>query len=719
MANSSSATLRIIKPAVILSRIVVGLTFLFSGFVKGVDPIGVSIKLKEYFVALGIDILSPSSSLGADFVTTFSIASAVALSIFEFVLGAAILFGIYRKLAPTFAVITMLFMTPLTLYLAIKNPVQDCGCFGEAVVLTNWQTFYKNLILTFAATILLFYNHKVKELFVKSIRWLPTMFSIFYILSISILSYLYQPVLDFRPYKSGINIREAMKQEEVVPEYLFLYEKDGEQKEFTIDNAPMNDPTWSFVDRIERLPEGVEQKEELDFNVRDNDLDITADILSDENYTFLLLVPTVEGYDNSWDDKIFNLYDYAFEHSYNFYALTPDVDLLNDRLNGMGISFPCYTMDETVIETIARGNPAVAMLKDGILYWKISPRDLLDMAQYETDIQSSPLDVVYEYNHGRRYIIILAIYILPLIFLYLCEQAVVLLVEKVKAKRSKLKEGKETEERQKTTQAEDLDNTNYKPKNIKTMRKNIVAGNWKMNKTLQEGVELAKGVEAALNERTPNCDVIIGTPFIHLATIAATVDTKKLGLSAENCADKVSGAYTGEVSAAMVASTGAEYVILGHSERRAYYGETAEILKEKVLLALANNLKVIFCIGEVLEEREAGKEFDVVKAQIEESLFNLAAEDWSNIILAYEPVWAIGTGKTATAEQAQEMHAFIRKTVAEKYGEEVAEATSILYGGSCKPSNAKELFANKDVDGGLIGGASLDVEQFMGIVDAF
>jgi triosephosphate isomerase len=142
-------------------------------------------------------------------------------------------------------------------------------------------------------------------------------------------------------------------------------------------------------------------------------------------------------------------------------------------------------------------------------------------------------------------------------------------------------------------------------------------------------------------------------------------------------------------------------------------------LKEKVLLALANNLKVIFCIGEVLEEREAGKEFEVVKSQIEESLFNLSAEDWSKIILAYEPVWAIGTGKTATAEQAQEMHAFIRKTVAEKYGEEVAEATSILYGGSCKPSNAKELFANKDVDGGLIGGASLEVEQFMGIVDAF
>lgn len=240
-----------------------------------------------------------------------------------------------------------------------------------------------------------------------------------------------------------------------------------------------------------------------------------------------------------------------------------------------------------------------------------------------------------------------------------------------------------------------------------------------MNKTLQEGVQLAKDVEKALESRTPNCDVIIATPFIHLATVAGTINTEKVGLSAENCADKASGAYTGEVSAAMVASTGAKYVILGHSERRAYYGETPEILKEKVLLALENGLKVIFCIGEVLEEREAGKEYEVVKSQIEGSLFNLTAEEFGKIILAYEPVWAIGTGKTATAQQAQEMHAFIRKTIADKYGAEVAENTSILYGGSCKPSNAKELFANKDVDGGLIGGASLDAEQFMGIVDAF
>lgn len=251
------------------------------------------------------------------------------------------------------------------------------------------------------------------------------------------------------------------------------------------------------------------------------------------------------------------------------------------------------------------------------------------------------------------------------------------------------------------------------------MRKNIVAGNWKMNTTLAEGVGLAKDVNVALKGFTPNCDVVIAVPFTHLASVNAVIDSSKLGLGAENCADHKSGAYTGEVSAAMVASTGATYVILGHSERRQYYGETSEILKEKVALALENNLTPIFCIGEVLEERENGTYLDVVKKQIEEALFGMSAADFSKLILAYEPVWAIGTGKTATDDQAEEMHAFIRKVIADKYGNEVAENTSILYGGSCKPSNAPQLFAKPNVDGGLIGGASLDAESFMGIVKAF
>ena len=234
------------------------------------------------------------------------------------------------------------------------------------------------------------------------------------------------------------------------------------------------------------------------------------------------------------------------------------------------------------------------------------------------------------------------------------------------------------------------------------MRKNIVAGNWKMNTTLQEGVKLATEVNDALKSRTPNCDVIICVPFTHLASVKAVIDDSKLGLGAENCADKAKGAFTGEVSGAMVASTGAKYVILGHSERRQYYHETSEILKEKVALAFENGLTPIFCIGEVLEERENGTYFDVVKKQVEDALFHLSADDFKKIILAYEPVWAIGTGK-----------------IANKYGNDVAEEISILYGGSCKPSNAKEIFSKTNVDGGLIGGAALKAEDFMGIVDAF
>lgn len=251
------------------------------------------------------------------------------------------------------------------------------------------------------------------------------------------------------------------------------------------------------------------------------------------------------------------------------------------------------------------------------------------------------------------------------------------------------------------------------------MRKNIVAGNWKMNKTLQEGLALAKELDAALKGRTINCDVIIGTPFIHLASIAAAIDTTRIGVAAENCADKESGAYTGEVSAAMVVSTDARYVIIGHSERRAYYHETSPILMEKVKLALSNGLTPIFCVGEVLEEREAGKHFEVVARQVEEALFTLDQTDFAKLILAYEPVWAIGTGKTATADQAQEMHAHIRKSIAAKYGKEVADGCSILYGGSCNAANAKELFSRPDVDGGLIGGASLSVDKFLPIIEAF
>lgn len=250
------------------------------------------------------------------------------------------------------------------------------------------------------------------------------------------------------------------------------------------------------------------------------------------------------------------------------------------------------------------------------------------------------------------------------------------------------------------------------------MRKNIVAGNWKMNTTLEEGVELADQVNNLLQGKDKNCDVVICVPFTHLTSVNAVIDQNLVGLGAENCSEHEKGAYTGEVSAAMVKSTGASHVILGHSERRQYFGENNAQLLEKTKQALKNGLTPIFCVGEVLEERENDTYNDVVASQTE-ALFELPAEEFGKIVIAYEPVWAIGTGKTATAEQAQDMHAHIRQVIADKYGKEVADNTSILYGGSCKPSNAKELFAKPDVDGGLIGGAALDAESFMGIVEAF
>lgn len=246
------------------------------------------------------------------------------------------------------------------------------------------------------------------------------------------------------------------------------------------------------------------------------------------------------------------------------------------------------------------------------------------------------------------------------------------------------------------------------------MRKKIVAGNWKMNTTVPEGVQLAKDVVAAAAE-VKDCQLVIAPPFTHLASVAEIVKGTKVALSAQNCADKTSGAYTGEVSVDMLESVGCTYCILGHSERRQYYGETDEKLCAKIALVLAKGIKPILCVGENLEEREAGKHFEVCESQIKNVLYTLTAEQMANVVVAYEPVWAIGTGKTATSEQAQEIHACIRKCIADKFGAQVAEDTTILYGGSCKPSNAKELFAQKDIDGGLIGGAALKAPDFIAI----
>lgn len=249
------------------------------------------------------------------------------------------------------------------------------------------------------------------------------------------------------------------------------------------------------------------------------------------------------------------------------------------------------------------------------------------------------------------------------------------------------------------------------------MRQKIVAGNWKMNTLFSEGLELATAVNRLASSKTSDAIVIIAPPFTHLADVKKVLSNVKL--SAQNCAAEESGAFTGEVSVNMIKSVGAEYIIIGHSERRAYYHESNSILAKKVDITLSKGLKPIFCIGEVLAERNANKHFDVVKSQLAEGVFHLSAAEFANVVIAYEPVWAIGTGVTASPAQAQEMHKYIRSEISKKYGAQSADNTTIIYGGSCKGSNAKELFANPDVDGGLIGGASLKAEEFIQIVNAF
>ena len=252
------------------------------------------------------------------------------------------------------------------------------------------------------------------------------------------------------------------------------------------------------------------------------------------------------------------------------------------------------------------------------------------------------------------------------------------------------------------------------------MRKNIVAGNWKMNNDLKATKKLVKQIRKSIKKTDlKNTRVIVAPTFVNLATAVKGSKKSKLEVAAQNMHQADSGAFTGEISAKMLKSIGVKTVILGHSERRAYFGETDALLAEKVDAALANKLEVIFCFGEELADRKAGNEEAVVGSQIKNALFHLEASAFKKIVLAYEPVWAIGTGETASPEQAQDMHAFIRKTLADKYGNDVADSVSILYGGSVKSANAKEIFSKPDVDGGLIGGAALNAEDFYAIISAF
>ena len=694
-----------------ICRLLLAITFIFSGFVKAIDPLGSQYKIGDYLTALGMAGKIPE---------WVQLILSISLSGAEFTLGILLLLAIRRRLVSKLAFVLMLGMTLITLWLTISNPIQDCGCFGDAIHLTNSQTFIKNLVLLVASIVVMRLPLYQVRFISKTNQWIATYFTMIFIVIVSLLSLYHLPLFDFRPYYIGQNILKGMQipkgAKQTKYKTTFICTKNGVQKEFNENNYPYNDSTWVFVDTKQEVIEKGYEPPIHDFSITDEKTgeDLTEQILNKDGYTFLLVSPMLEvAQDRNFGD-IEGIYEYAKENGYAFYGLTASTDKgIKHWRDITGAEYPFYVTDGTTLKTMIRSNPGLLLLYKGTIINKWNHNDIPKVAELNAPLNLLTIGHEPESSTWKKILTMILCYVLPLILLIVADRFWAW--TKWVQKREKWIKEKE----QRLLKNEQSKKLYQLLKRKRNMRKKIVAGNWKMNETLQEGVALATEINNALKADKPNCDVVICTPFIHLASVANVLDKDLVKLGAEDCANKEKGAYTGEVSAAMVKSTGAEYVILGHSERRQYYGETAEILKEKVELALANGLKVIFCCGETLEEREANKQNEVVKAELEGSVFHLGAEAWKNIILAYEPIWAIGTGKTATSDQAEEMLAYIRSIVAEKYGKEAAEDTSILYGGSCKASNAPELFSKPNIDGGLIGGASLKAADFKGIIDAW
>ena len=676
-------------------RFVLAATFIFSGYVKAIDPLGTLYKLKDYAAAMSLNGLLPDWVL---------VGVAIALGALEFALGVFMLFAVRRHVVSRITLAFMTAMTVLTLWIFVADPVKDCGCFGDALKLTNGETLLKNIVLVACAALVAWRPADMARFISRSNQWIVRYYTVAYIVITSVYCLYTLPIFDFRPYHVGMNIKQGMEIPEGAeqPEFesTFLLRKNGETREFTLDNYP--DSTWEYVDtRTVQTKKGYEPPiHDFALTTCDTGEDITEQVLTKKGYTFLLVSPRLAVADDSNFGDIDQIYEYAEENGADFYCVTASANDEIERWRDLtGAEYHFCNADETTLKTMIRSNPGLMLLKDGTIIGKWSHNALPQTDDLTAPLQQLTIGKAQNDSTTKRLIIVLLTFFLPLSALTLADRLWAW--------------SKWIRNKQSNNRIFNLFKTEKK------MRKKIVAGNWKMNMNLQDGVALAKEINEALVADKPNCDVIICTPFIHLASVAQVLDSKVVGLGAENCADKAKGAFTGEVSAEMVKSTGAQYVILGHSERRQYYGETAEILKEKVDLALANGLKILFCCGETLEEREAEKQNEVVKAELEGSVFHLDAEAWKNIIIAYEPIWAIGTGKTATSDQAEEMLAYIRSTVAEKYGAEAAEETSILYGGSCKASNAPELFSKPNIDGGLIGGASLKCADFKGIIDAW
>ena len=478
------------KIIVNIARWLLAVVLIFSGYVKAVDPMGTSYKIRDYLDAARL----------ADYVPDVSVMIlSVVLSAVEFLLGICLLFAIRRRLVSRLAVVLMTFMTLLTLWLAIANPISDCGCFGDAIVLTNWQTFLKNVVLLGAAAIVACYPLDMMRFVSRSNQWIVVNFSVVYIFATSGVSQYGLPQFDFRPYHIGTDLRAGWQR--------MMEEADSPYADF-------------FIERV------------------DNGEDITEQVLNDKGYTFLLVAPHLEDANDSRLDQINEVYEYAQENGYPFYCLTASTDKgINMWIGQTGAEYTFCHTDETTLKTVIRSNPGLVLLKDGTVIRKWGFRQLPDEAQLSEPLSKSELGRLPNDTVMEKITRIFLWFILPLLMLTFADR--------MWAWSQWLRrEGKKTK---------DI-SFNHQKKNT-NMRKKIVAGNWKMNMNLQDGIALAKELNETLKAEKPNCGVVICTPFIHLASIAQFLDQDIIGLGAENCADKEKGAFTGEVSAEMVVST--------------------------------------------------------------------------------------------------------------------------------------------------------------------
>ncbi len=403
------------KIAVEVSRILIGVVFIFSGFVKAVDPLGSAYKFQDYFTAFGMDFLK-----------VLALPMSFGLSALEFALGVCILLAIYRRLTTILVLLFMSFMTLLTFYLALANPVSDCGCFGDAWVITNWQTFYKNIVLLAAAIVLFLWYKKMYSIFSYKMNWLVGVFTYLFSLLISFYCWQNLPILDFRPYKIGANIPEGM----VIPEgkpadkdiTTFIYEKEGVQKEFTVDNAPLNDSAWVFVDAKNTVIKGY-QPPIHDFTVVTADeIDITEDILQDPGYTFLLISPKLEKAEESNVDRINEIYDYAQQNGYKFYCLcasTPEA--IAEWTGNTGADYPVCTTDETTLKTIIRSNPGLLLLKEGTVYNKWHNNNIPEAGDLGMPLDQLPLGQIAHDNDANELLLVSLCFLIPLLLLYLAD----------------------------------------------------------------------------------------------------------------------------------------------------------------------------------------------------------------------------------------------------------------------------------------------------------